>query len=234
MSNQNINENAIDLSEIQIVSEAKIDLSEIKVVSEEPVLLNFNAREWHFNEKCKKIGCRTFITDFTGGMVEAFSIGNWNKDWTEIHSAQLTLKKNTPHVFSFWLNGGENDRYQEVCSFEILFNDDYENRYIFKLNRNYIKYSMYYHGWYLYEIPFMTGNNEYTQLRFSSMDAPCAIIPAREKSYYGNLQEEEPIPGLPQRHNLVFSEGFPRDSSWSWKVFGANSTTEYQLRNKIF
>jgi hypothetical protein len=219
MNGENINVNTIDLSQIQIVSEA-------------PVSLYFNARDWHFNEKCKKIGCRTFITGFTGEMVEAFSIGNWNKDWTEIHSAQLTLNKNTPHVFSFWLNGGENDRHEEVCSFEVMFNDDYENRYIYKLNRNYIKYSMYYHGCYLYEIPFMTGNNEYTQLRFSSMDAPCVIIPAREKSYYGNLQEEEPILSLPQRHNLVFSEGYPRDSYWSWKVFGASSVQEYEYRRK--
>lgn len=217
----NLDFEAIEVLDSLSSSCTNINLETIEIAGL-PEKLYFNARDWQFSSKYKKIGCRHFLTDFMGNMTEAYCIGNWHKEWTEIQSKQLVLKKNSDYVFTFWLNGGENDRYEEVCSFEILFNDDYENRFIYKLNRNYIKYSMYYKGWYLYEIPFTTQDNEYTQLRFSTCDAPCAIIPARDKSYYGNLPKDEPVTGVPQRHNLVFTDGYPQDSHWSWKVYGKN------------
>ena len=34
---------------------------------------------------------------------------------------------------------GENDRNNEVCRFEIVFNNDHENRYTYNLNRNFVK-----------------------------------------------------------------------------------------------
>ena len=188
-----------------------------------PVRINFNPREWTFHKMHKSIGGRSFITDFMGNLTEAYSLGNWHKQKTEIQSPEFLLDKNTHHTFSFWLNGGENDRFQEVCELDIIFDGDWDNRYTYKLNRNYIRYEKYYKGWYLYEIPFTTLDNEHTMLQFVSMDAPCAILPAWEKSFYDNLEHEEPNTTVPQRPNLVFPESYPRDANWSWKVFKQNN-----------
>lgn len=188
-----------------------------------PVRLTFNPREWNFHTMHSKVGSRSFITDFMGNLVEAYTLGNWNKQWTEIQSPKFRLEKNTPHIFSFWLNGGENDRYQEVCSLDIIFDGEgggYDNRYLYKLNRNYIQYTMHYKGWYLYEIPFITQDNDTTRMQFSVMDAPCTIMGAREAEYYANLTPDEPRTDLPQRSNLIYPQGYPLDAKWSWKVFG--------------
>jgi len=194
-----------------------------------PARLEFNPREWFFHKDTKQVGLRSFITDFMGNLVESYTIGDWSWNWSAIVSPYFTLQKNTEYVFSFWLNGGENDRYQEVCNLDILFDADHDGKYVYKLNRNFIKYAMHYKGWYLYEIPFTTKDNDTTQLMFSSMAAYCTIIGAREKSYYGNLQPDEPNTDVPQRSNLIFPEGYPKDSSWSWKVFNksdmSNSTS---------
>jgi len=55
------------------------------------------------------------------------------------------------------------------------------------------------------------------------MDAPCSILSASEKSFYDNLEHEEPNMTVPQRPNLVYAEGYPRGATWSWKIFGNNS-----------
>ena len=201
-----------------------------------PVNIFFNAREWFFTENHKNAGSRSFITDFMGNLVESYCLGNWHWDWTSISSRKLTLAKNTRHIFSFWLNGGENDRGNETCNLTIKFDDDWENRYIYKLNRNYIKYTRYYKGWYLYEIPFTTLDNEITEIGFESMAAYCMILPARETEYYNNLPHDEPIADVPQRHNMIFSEGYPRDSHWSWKVFKKEekSSFGFDVREELF
>ena len=207
--------------------------------SRNPVRIDFNARKWKFDKNHKEVGTRTFVTDFMGNLVESYSIGNWAWDWTMIKSPKLALAKNTEHVFAFWLNGGENERAQEVCNLTISFDEDYDSHYTYKLNRNFIEYKMHYKGWYLYEIPFTTLDNEITELYFECMYAHTTIIPAREIEYYGNLQASEPLKDVPQRANIVFPEGYPRDAHWSWKVFGQN--TEHKggsitssIRDEIF
>jgi hypothetical protein len=75
--------------------------------------LLFKAREWKFNpEYSSNKGERSFITGVDGELVEAFTIASWdaNRNWTEIISPMLMLEKNTKYTFTFWLNGGENDR----------------------------------------------------------------------------------------------------------------------------
>ncbi|MCL2372492.1 MAG: hypothetical protein FWC78_03720 [Defluviitaleaceae bacterium] len=209
-------------------------MENIKTVTQKegPIRIGFYPRDWKFHQhkQLQKIGNRSFVTDFTGNLVEVFSIGNWGRgNKTEIQSPSYTLIKNTDYVFSFWINGGENDRYQEVCELDIIFNGDWDNRYTYKLNRDFIKYKMHCKGWYLYEIPFTTGENEYTMLQFVSQDAPCAIMPAQDMSHYGNLMPDEPNKTAPQRSNLVYHEGYPRDATWSWKIFGTESA--YTNRN---
>lgn len=185
-----------------------------------PKLIYFNAREWKPSKDCDKtIATRSFISGPFGGLTEAYTVGNWSWDWSQIETKDMTLEKNTDYEFTFWLNGGENDRNDETCRFEIMFDNDYENRYVYNLNRNFIKYKRYYKGWYLYVIPFNTGDSCYTKFRFISTRTYSTIMRADAPEKYADLPEETPIEGLPQRHNIIFSEGYPRNSWWSNKVF---------------
>ncbi|MDE7211767.1 MAG: hypothetical protein K2O03_10035, partial [Lachnospiraceae bacterium] len=92
--------------------------------------LYFNARDWKFNRDCgQNVGGRSFMEGPDGGLAEAYMIGDWQYNWTEIVSETLMLPKFTDCSLTFWLNGGENDRNDEVCRFEVILNNDYEQRY---------------------------------------------------------------------------------------------------------
>ena len=183
-------------------------------------VLRFNAREWSFNKACDhNVGSRSFMIGPDGELAEAFMIGDWSWNWTEILTKQLVLPKNTPHLFSFWLNGGENDNNNEVCRFEVTFNSDYESRYTYNLNRSFIRPVKRLNGWELYEIPFMTGDNEYTELRFVAQRAYMTVMAAKESSAYDELPDtaDEFADERPQRHNIVFNDGWPEDKWYSTK-----------------
>ena len=184
------------------------------------VMLYFNPREWRFNKDCKdNTGSRSFMTGPDGELREAFTIGNWSWNWTEICTKQLVLAKNTPHMFTFWLNGGENDKYSEVCRFEVIFNNDHENRYTYNLNRNFIQPVKRLNGWELYEIPFVTGDNEYTELRFVAQYAFMTVMAAKDKFEYADIPDtvDEFADERPQRHNIVFQDGWPTNNWYSTK-----------------
>ncbi len=185
----------------------------------EPVnKLYFKAREWVFNKDCKKnVGSRSFMEGPDGVIAEAFTIGNWGWDWTEIVSKTLILPKNTLNTFTFWLNGGENENSNEVCKFEVVFNNDWESRLTYNLNRNFIKPVKRLNGWELYEIPFRTENNEYTQLKFVAQLAYLTIMDAQDVSVYEDLPDTvDKFEGeRPQRHNIVFSDGWPMNEWYS-------------------
>lgn len=189
---------------------------------EQPVnRLYFNAREWSFNKDCKNnVGSRSFMQGPDGIISEAFTIGDWGYNWTEIVTKSLILPKNMLHTFTFWLNGGENDNNNEVCRLEIIFNNDYENRYTYNLNRNFIKPLKKCRGWELYEIPFITADNEYTQLRFVAQRAYMTVLNAKAASEYADLPEilDEFEGERPQRHNIVFDDGFPTNAWYSTKA----------------
>jgi len=120
----------------------------------------FEPRAWHVepakNNWRNKVE-RTFITDMSGSLTEAFCIGDWQKNWSSVESPKFTLDENETYVFTFWLNGGENVRLEELCQFRIYLGDDTDNPFIFRLNRNYIKPTKHHKGWYRYEIPFNTS-----------------------------------------------------------------------------
>lgn len=199
---------------------------------QEPKKLFFLPRKWKFNpEHLKNKGERTIITDMFGKLSEAYCIGNWDWDWTEIQSEMLVLEKNTDYVFTFWMNGGENDRHQETCRLEIIFDNDKDNCYTYKLNRDTIKPVKRYKGWVLFEIPFRTETNDYTRLKFAVMGAYTAILPALGKEAYANLPDDKIDPRLPQRHNIIFKDGYPRDSKWSYLVFGEETTNADEGKN---
>ena len=183
--------------------------------------LFFNAREWKPNKDADKtVAVRSFITSPFGGLTESYMIGDWNWNWSTIETGELILEKNTDYEFVFWLNGGENDRNQETCHLKIIFDGDNENCYTYRLNRNFIKYERHYKGWYLYRIPFNTGDACYTKLRLEAMAAYVTYIRADVPEDYAGLPDDPAPVGLPQRHNIIFGEdGFPRNAWWSNKVF---------------
>lgn len=177
--------------------------------------LYFNPRDWALVSDAP--GYRTFIEGPDGILSESFMIGDWGWNWTEIASNTLTLEKHTKYEFVFWLNGGENDQNNETCQFAVLFDGDYDGRLIYNLNRSYIKPLKKVSGWELYCIPFTTGDNENTQLRFMAMRAPMTVMSAGDPEGYTDLADspDEFEDKRPQRHNIVFNDGWPRDAWYS-------------------
>ena len=186
--------------------------------------LYFNAREWSFNKDCKNnVGSRSFMNGPDGELAEAFMIGDWGYNWTEIVSKTLILPKNTLNTFTFWLNGGENDNNNEVCRFEVIYNNDWEGRYSYNLNRSFLKPVKKLNGWELYEIPFRTGDNEYTQLRFVAQRAYMTVMAAKDVSAYADIPDnaDEFEKYRPQRHNIVFEDGWPTNNWYSTQNLAA-------------
>lgn len=224
-----VNDNTIRLNSVSDAlntEDIKMDnnintLNETKAPEQPINRLFFNAREWSFNKDCQKnVGSRSFMQGPDGIISEAFTIGDWGYNWTEIVTKSLILPKHTLHTLTFWLNGGENDNNNEVCRLEVIFNNDYENRYTYNLNRNYIKPLKKCRGWELYEIPFITDDNEYTQLRFVAQRAYMTVMNAKSASEYTDLPEilDEFEGERPQRHNIVFDDGFPTNTWYSTKA----------------
>ena len=182
-----VNDNTIrlmDVSDVTHTEDIKMDnintLNENKNEQRVNRLL-FNAREWSFNKDCQKsnVGNRSFMQGPDENLAEAYTIGDWSYNWTEIVTKTLILPKNTTHTLTFWLNGGENDKNDEVCRFVVVYNNDCDNCYTYNLNRNFIKPLKKVNGWELYEIPFITGDNEYTQLRFVAKRAYMTVLSAK-------------------------------------------------------
>lgn len=194
--------------------------------------LYFDARQWRFNESCdRNVGNRSFMVGPDGTLAEAYMIGNWSWDWTEIIS-DLLLPKYTDCTFTFWLNGGENDRYNEVCRFEVILDDDYNQRFTFNLNRNFIPPLKKLNGWELYEIPFRTLGNERTQLRFVAQAAYMTVMEAKDAAAYAQFADiPDPFESeRPQRHNLIFPDGFPKDKWYGTEQLIAKYREEARRR----
>lgn len=203
------------------------------------IKLYFDPRRWAFNKDCSQnTGSRSFMQGPDGEIAEAYMIGDWDYNWTEIVSEILLLPKNTNFIFTFWLNGGENDEHDEVCRFEVLLDHDYEQRYTYNLNRNYIKPVRKLNGWKLYEIPFRTMDNEYTQLRFVAQRACMTVMPAKDSREYDHIQDTpDPFEAeRPQRHNLIFADGFPKNSGYWYSTEqprGKYESFEIAANNRI-
>ena len=183
--------------------------------------LFFNPREWKpGKDVARNIAIRSFITSPFGGLIESYMIGDWKWNWSQIETNEMMLEKNTDYEFVFWLNGGENENNDESLLLDIVFDGENENCYTYHLHRGFIKYERHYKGWYLYRIPFNTGNACYTKLRLAAMRAYATFIHADVPESYADLPNDPAPVGLPQRHNIIFGEdGFPRNAWWSNKVF---------------
>ena len=222
---------AENLSTVTIVPETGevIENTETAENTGEPAPAKNTARRLFFEPRSWKpakdvestVSSRSFISNpFGEGLIEAYTIGDWNWNWSVIETADMTLEKNTDYEFIFWLNGGENEPANEVCKLEVIFDNDYEDRYTYNLNRDFIRYEKHFKGWYLYRIPFNTGNACYTKLQLIAMRAYTTFIKAEDPESYIGLPAGVPPVGVPQRHNIVFKDGFPANASWSYRALG--------------
>lgn len=199
---------------------------------------------------------RSFINDFDGSLVESLMFGGWNEPYVKVGSRHFSLLPNTEYCFVFWLNGGENDKNNEICQLQITFFDNPGDCCTYKLNRNYIKPLLHRQGWELYSIPFVTPDVEQgvigseqvsaspvgaeqggfatasvvdTRFSFVSGNAPMAVKPAKEPSFYAEWEDEpdEFAKWRPQRHNLVFEDGWP-----AINMYGGDKYSTEVLRKK--
>ncbi len=197
--------------------------------------ITINPREWHKNpdESHKTVFDRIMISNplaafdpSEGSLVEILSIGDW--DWnhySKVTNGFLTVEPNTEYHLVFWLNGGENDRSDEICQLQILFTDcnvtasgkEFEEGSCYRLNRGYIKPLKKYKGWEYYDIPFVTTDARYAEFQFVAHKAPMALMPAREPEAYEGLEDvTDPYEKQrPQRHNIVFEDGWPTNNWYS-------------------
>ena len=190
--------------------------------------LYFNPKEWMKHPDVVRTTNleRFFINSpFSSDMTEVVSIGTWNNDWCEITNGMLRLERNTEYHFVFWLNGGENDNNSETCQMQVMFTNnslqvsltEWDEKLSYKLNRSHVKPIKKYKGWQLYDIPFITGDKEYTQIRFVSQRAPMALMHASDTGQYSGLEDivDEFSAKRPQRHNIAFEDGWPTNAWYS-------------------
>lgn len=155
------------------------------------------------------------VRGFNGKSTEVWQLGDWNGGWTAIVS-QIPieagwLESGLDYRLCFWLNGGENAKKTEVCALEV-FGDSWEDRLIFHLNRDRTRPLLEKNNWLLYAIPFKAPEaTEALTFRFVAADAVCTVagIPDMDMSACEELTPDERIPDLPQRHNIVFPDGYP-------------------------
>lgn len=156
-------------------------------------VINFNAREFKFDSTCTdNVGSRMFITDADSN-VEVFEIGDWNWNWTQIQSIKR-LEKNTDYVFRFEIRGGYNSTRDAISKVFIQFDDDWDNRYVYAIEKSLYKplFSKKNQNGELirvYEIPFNTGNAETTSIVFVALHAVAMICPSLENEAYANLED---------------------------------------------
>ena len=83
-------------------------------------VINFNARDFKFDDDCKtNVGVRGFMT-FGGSNNEVWEIGDWGWNWTQITRDITGLEKNTDYVFRFAMTGGHTDDDKEVSLVNIF------------------------------------------------------------------------------------------------------------------
>lgn len=191
--------------------------SDNMTISEEKSMnyITFNGDEWIRRDA--DISYMTSVMD--GTLTEALMLGNWDDREKVARSKDFTLSPLTEYHFIFWLNGGENEKGDETCLFKVTFMGDDGNSRIYKLNRNFIHPLLHQKGWELYELPFVTPDVQdgvTVTFSFVAGKAPMAVLPAREPSAYLDLKDEpdEYEDYRPQRHNLVFKDGWPSISQY--------------------
>lgn len=207
------------------------------IISEETqsmIYITFKGDEW-----IRRNTDISFMTGLDGSLSETLMLGSWNSGETVAISRPYMLTPNTSYSYVFWLNGGENESANEVCNFKIAFFNDWENCNVYRLNRGYIKPLLHQKGWELYEIPFTTPNIEgdvSVTFSFTAAKAPMAVMPAREPAAYSDMKDEpdEFAAYRPQRHNIVFQDGWPSITQYGGDKYSTEAIREKLASKKTF
>lgn len=197
----------------------------------------FKPEEWQFDSGVNScVGGIKTVKGFDGKDTEAWQLADWNWSWTSLRTV-IDLAPDTEYIFTFWLNGGENARCDEVCNLEIWFGDDWDGRLMFKLNRDFFMPTLVKNGWYLFSVPFTTPSEGTTTMRFNAMGAVVTIAPAKSAMEYEDIEGDEDSNGMPQRPNIVFENGYPeeqKEQMLSMNFFGKKfETTPSQVKKTL-
>lgn len=209
MNDININEKTVNTQQNETVEK-----------TDSKSFIFFTARDWHNGNSGYP---RRYIIDHpvSGRPTEIYSLGDWNGRACIISKNYPIVSKNTSFVF--WLNGGENDRFNETCELAVYFSNGEDNAlsqdtilkdgYIFRLNRGHIKPLKYVNGWYLFEISLPETDCQFAALLFNSQNAPMAVASAEKPEAYADIPDtvDEFADRRPQRHNILFADGWPDD-----------------------
>lgn len=172
------------------------DITEVINMSK---VINFDARDFKADKSCENnVTAKFFVTDSEGKNAIAYSIGNWDWDWTQI-CCEKKLEKNTDYVFRFVIVGGYCDTGNETSRFEIvpmpdgkLTEEAYENRYTYDLAQSRYKPVISKKTddgmLRLYEIPFSTFDCEDLRFVFIAMHAAATLYAPKELSAYADLE----------------------------------------------
>lgn len=173
------------------------DITEVINMSK---VINFDARDFKADKSCENnVTAKFFVTDSEGKNAIAYSIGNWDWDWTQI-CCEKKLEKNTDYVFRFVIVGGYCDTGNETSRFEIvpmpdgrLTEEAYENRYTYDLAQSRYKPVISKKTddgmLRLYEIPFSTFDCEDFRFVFIAMHAAATLYAPKELSAYADLED---------------------------------------------
>ncbi|MGN1416046.1 MAG: hypothetical protein ACI4XF_04340 [Oscillospiraceae bacterium] len=155
--------------------------------------IDFNAREFKFDKECTtNVGSRMFVTDFRGENTEQFEIGDWQWSWTQIRCEKF-LEKNTDYLFRFAMTGGHNDTNDAVSQLIIFFDEDWEDRYVYPLDKSRFKPAVSKRDesglLRVFEMPFNTGNAEKTTFLLIAQHAVARFFAPCELSAYSVLED---------------------------------------------
>lgn len=177
-------------------------------------VINFNAREFKFDETCEsKAGSRILVTDGFGNNIEQFEIGDWNWTWTQI-ACEKRLEKNTDYVFRFAMTGGHNDTEDAVSQFIIVprteggnLIDDWDDRWVYPLDKSRFKPVLSKRDdsgmIRVYEIPFNSGDSGIVRLMFVAQHAVARFMQAYENEKYAELEDLTYEQWLDERRNNI-------------------------------
>ena len=199
------------------------------IISEETrsmIYITFKGDEW-----VRRNTDISFMTGLDGKLSETLMLGSWDSAESVAVSRPYMLTPGTSYSYVFWLNGGENESANEVCNFKITFFNDWENCNVYRLNRGYIKPLLHQQGWELYEIPFTTpdvAGDVSVTFSFTAAKAPMAVMPAKEPAAYSDMKDEpdEYAAYRPQRHNIVFQDGWPSINQYGGEKYSTEAIRE--------
>ena len=191
-------------------------------------VINFNAREFKFDEDCQSAGNRIFITDFKEENVQAFEIGDWEWTWSQI-KCDKQLEPNTDYVFRFAVQGGVNNTGDGQSHFMIIHDKDYDNKLEYSLERSRFKPVLSKKAddglLRVYEIPFNSGSGN-VRFVFTALHFVETIMPAYELEAYAELED--------QTYAQLWQEIEERQRQYSnWGNFHGNGACTLNLSGAV-